>query len=139
MSYTRRSAAVMRQVDRAIDAGLLAAAQVYRNRVMRDLLPGYTHGRYSHQFQGVAGSVAVAAPVAEGDARVVRVGTNVRYALHWELGWTPRPLTTIARLAGGQVAAPVYRKEVWRPALVEEADRMQATFASVFDRVVQAS
>lgn len=134
MIYTSYSDDVEGQLLKAIDAGLIAAAATYQAEVKERLAPGYTSGDY---VTGTSlGEVAVTAPEDDGEGRAVRVGTNLLYNLYWELGWTPQLVTQMAGLAGGTVHAPIYRKEIWRPALVDTQGRQFTAFERAFGFVM---
>ncbi len=104
----------------AIDAGLIAAAQVLVNEVRRRLRGGYTSGAY---FTGVSmNSVTRSDPMTEDGVRVIRVGGKPSYLLFWELGhqnlFTDR----------------YERQERWRPALAESRNAIAQAFAATYKR-----
>jgi hypothetical protein len=148
------------QLAQAFEWGLVAAAQVYINRVKRDLRGGYTVKLYAtgnvinsvtrtqldpmpaktyELADGRKELTPTVVPAKTPDGREIRVGTNVMYALYWELGWTPASYHAVAGLAGGEIAAPLYRVPIWLPALREEQRAMQAAFKRGFDRVMGAA
>lgn len=117
MTYRSNLGRVTDRIEEARRGALFAAAQVLRTAVVNGLRGGYKSGRF------VTGNVAASVTVSpvrvtptEGE---VTVGTNVRYALYWELGhvnpWTRK----------------YERQEVWAPALRDHADRMRAAYARV--------
>lgn len=120
MAYTSNFAAVRAQMERARDAGLIAAAHVVINRVKDGLRGGYKTGAFV--TGNVMSSVTRTDPVDENGVRVIRVGTDVNYALFWELGHE--------NLFTGKFE----RKEVWVPALVETAQEQALAFARTFAR-----
>jgi hypothetical protein len=117
----------------ASEAGLLAAANHYRNRMVEVLLPGYTSGAFSNRLQGVAGSIAVSPVTATGDGLEVQVGTNqvgpngAPYPVFWELGH----LNTFTRKFEHQPR--------WEPTLIEEMGPMRERFMAAFRAVAQGA
>lgn len=106
--------------------GLIAKANVYRNAVVRGLRGGYTSGNFVTGLN--TASVSISPYVAgSGDSKYIMVGTNVLYALFWEIGhhniFTRR----------------FERVEVWRPAIEESADRMIQAYMSAFQRTMKRS
>lgn len=127
MPVNSNRAAVEARMDHAERAGLIAAAQPYRNAMIDTLKTGYTTGAFSQGFQGVAGSVAVSANTPDqvsedADGKFVVVGTSARsedgypYPLGWELGH--RNLFT----------RRYERVETWRPVLMLTAPEMIGAF-----------
>lgn len=98
----------------AVNAGLKAAAYVYANEVKRALAPGYTSGAF------VTGRVLNSVTVGEPANGAIEVGSDVDYAMYWELGhhnlFTRR----------------YERVEIWRPAL----EAMTPEMVDVFDGTV---
>jgi hypothetical protein len=72
------------QFDSAVPQGLTAAAEIYHGALRRKLLRGYTTGKFVTGT--VAASVQIAAPSVDADEWNLRVGTNLMYALYWEMG-----------------------------------------------------
>ena len=120
MAYQSNLAAVQAQMHRARDAGLIAAAQVVVNAVKEDLAGGYTSGAFV--TGNVLNSVTRTDPTDENGVRVIRVGSDVDYALFWEIGH--RNLFT----------RRFERNEVWVPALLRTAQQQADAFARVFAR-----
>lgn len=112
-----------RALDRAATGGLTAAANVYRNAVKRALAGGYTSGNYVTGH--VQNSVTQTVPARLGTGYGVRVGTNVPYALFWELGH-------INIFSGRFEQVPI-----WLPMLEESAPEMRDVFTRVFVRLAQ--
>ena len=150
MSYRSNRPAVRALLDRATDAGLLAAASVVQREVKRRIAPGYTTGEY---VTGTAlNNVIVSRPATEGLARVIRVGApamarnretgeteSLMYILHWELGWRPAFGARVydAETDRGslvQDAGPrrLLRKEIWRPSLFDTRVAQQREFVGAF-------
>jgi hypothetical protein len=122
MAYRSNLGALEARYRRARAAGLIAAATVYINAVKRGLRGGYTSGEF------VTGNVINSVTRTEPD--LVRgeivVGTNVLYALYWELGHY------------NLFTRSFQRKEVWMPALSESATRMRDAYARAFAREMAA-
>ena len=101
--------------------GLRAAAYIVYNAVKRGLRGGYTSGDFVSG--NVINSVTIS-PIFEtmADVLAIRVGSNVNYALFWEVGhyniFTRR----------------FERVEVWRPALVDTRDEQAKAFARAYKR-----
>ena len=133
MSYRSKLPAVQGQMNRARDAGLVAAAQVVINAVKQGLRGGYTSGAFVTGH--VMNSVTRTEPADENGVRVIRVGSDVDYALFWEVGFVPaRGVFSpgIGRSTQGPIG--LQRKEVWVPALLRTAPEQAAAFARVFAR-----
>lgn len=110
---------------RAVDAGLVAAALVPEGVIKRRLVKGYTSGKF--KTGRVANSVTHSQPATEGDARVIRIGTNVAiYPLAWELGHANRWTGKYERV------------QVWVPAVMENREAMIAKFQAVYARLMGA-
>lgn len=99
--------------------GLLAATQVLINAVKRGLRGGYTSGDF------VTGNVinSVTRGETEEDSNgelTMRVGTNVPYALFWELGhhntWTRK----------------FERQPIWVPATTDNLEEIRAAYARAY-------
>lgn len=120
MPYQSFLPSVQAQMERARDAGLIAAAQVVQNRVREKLRGGFTSGLFVTGT--LLNSVTRTDPVDENGVRVIRVGTDVDYAAHWELGHV------------NLFSRKFERQERWVPALFETANEQAAAFARVFAR-----
>ena len=68
------------RMEEATNAGLKAAAYVYYNEVKRALAGGYTSGDF------VTGRVLNSVTVGDVQDHAIDVGTDVMYALYWEIG-----------------------------------------------------
>lgn len=121
-AYRSNRRAVEALLGKAIDGGLIAAATVYVNAVKRGLRGGYTSGAFV--TGALMASVTRTEPRNEGVARVVRVGTNVMYAVFWELGHH------------NLFSRRYERKEVWMPELIRSAPAQRAAFQRVFERMM---
>jgi hypothetical protein len=80
----------------------------------------------------------LAEPVDTTDGVEIVVGTNVMYALYWELGWSPRSDRAIAALAGGELAAPSFRVPIWVPQIAAQSSAMNRAFERVYQRRMAA-
>lgn len=109
--------------DRARAAGLIAAAQVIINAVKRSLAGGYTSGAFV--TGNVLSSVTKSDPRPTGDGEYqISIGTNVKYALFWELGHH-------------NIFTRKYeRVEVWLPAMLNNLDAAMLAFQRVYKRVM---
>lgn len=161
MAYRSNVQSVRRLMDRAVDAGLIAGGQQIVNRVKLGLRGGYAGGEFV--TGNVMNSVTVTkldgdgpkpytrdgggmgpkemTPIAEpirvnGGARLV-IGTNVGYALPWEVGFVPAR-GVFSPGVGTSTAGPIAmrRKEVWRPAAEQGAAPARAAFQRAYDRVM---
>jgi hypothetical protein len=99
--------------DEAMAAGLTAAGYVYANEVKRALAGGYTSGDF------VTGRVLNSVTVGEPHAGTIEVGSDLDYAMFWEIGHH-----NIFTRQFEQV-------EIWRPALDVTAPEMSDVFAGV--------
>jgi hypothetical protein len=122
MAYTSNYSAVAGAFEDARKQALIAAATVLINDVKRGLRGGYTSGAFV--TGNVIGSVTRDEPLVTATEGVVRVGTNVPYALYWELGHHNAFTRKYAR------------KEVWMPALSAAAARMQDAYARTMRRLL---
>jgi hypothetical protein len=120
-TYRSRSTEVRRRFLDATDGGLIAQATVYQNAVKRELAGGFTSGDFV--TGNLLNSVTRTDPRWEGLARAIRVGTNVMYAVFWELGHY-------------NIFSRRYeRVEIWFPKMSETAAAQRAAFARVFARI----
>jgi hypothetical protein len=123
--YTSRIGAAKRLTERAIDAGLVAAAQVVVNRVKTDLRGGYRSGDFVTGLN--TASVIKTEPFSRAGARTILVGTSITdpgYPLFWELGHV------------SAFTRRFERKEVWRPALMDTKEQQYRAFVRVSARVM---
>jgi hypothetical protein len=131
MSSVSHRAEVEALIRNATEAGLLAAAHHYRNRMIEVLLPGYTSGAFSQKLLGVAGNVNVSQVQETPDGMEVQVGSNqtsdmgAPYPLFWEIGH----LNLFTRRFEHQPR--------WEPTLVQELSVMRDKFAAAFQLVAQ--
>jgi hypothetical protein len=125
-TYKSNLRLVAGRTQRATDAGLRAAAQVIVNAVVRGLAGGYKSGKFVTGLN--TASVVSTDPMTRFGERVILVGTSIKdpaYPLFWEVGFFSR------------WSRKFERKEVWGPALRDNADRAQAAFARAARRAVE--
>lgn len=121
-SYRSRSAELAQRFAGAVDAGLVAAGETFKTEVKRQLAPGYTSGAFVTGH--VLGSVTRTAPSTIGGVRVLHVGTNVDYAMFWELGHENLFMRRFAQ------------KLVWGPAITSTLEAQRAAFDEAFRRAM---
>lgn len=136
-------------IQRAIDAGLIAAANIVTKDVrkrFRDREQGYTTGDYAHRSGGVAASITQSDPHDANGVRRVTIGTNKRspegfsYPLAWELGHVNLFMGAQgndASTIGTQRTGSYQRVETFRPALDENRDLVRAAFARTVKRFLR--
>jgi len=113
-------AALLEKHRAAQQAGLRASAYIVYNAVKRALAGGYTSGDFV--TGNVINSVTIGAVFEEAGIFGVRIGSNVNYALFWEVG-------------GWNVFTRKFeRVEIWRPALIDTRDEQAAAFARAYKR-----
>ena len=122
MTYQSNLPAVLAKTRRARSAGLIAAATVLINAVKRGLRGGYKSGAW------VTGNVMNSVTRSEPDLALgeILVGTNVNYALFWELGF----MSAWSR--------KFERKEVWMPAMLSNREQIAAAYARAYAREMAA-
>jgi hypothetical protein len=113
-------AALLKKHRAAQQAGLKASAYVVFNAVKRGLRGGYTTGAFV--TGNVINSVTISRIFEDAGVFGVRVGTNVAYALMWELGHE------------NLFTRQHERVEVWRPAVSETRDEQAAAYARAYKR-----
>jgi hypothetical protein len=94
--------------DRAIKAGLIAAAETYMAPVKEQLQEGFTSGNFV--TGNLANSVARGEPAVTGDGAEIAVGStqvNPPYGLYWEVGHF------------NTFTGRTERVEVWVPTMVQ--------------------
>ena len=107
----------IRNFDEACQKGLIAAAYIAANEVKRKLRGGYTSGQFVTGT--VLNSVTRSEPVRTANGWKIVVGTNVMYALYWELGHFNLFMRRFVRV------------EHWRLAMIESRDLQREAFARV--------
>lgn len=123
MTYQSNLSAVVERLRRARMAGLIAAATVLINAVKRGLTGGYKSGDFV--TGNVRSSVTRTEPIVDGEGGSIAVGTNVMYALYWEIGHV------------NLFTRRFERKEVWMPALTSTAEEIRAAYARAFAAAMQ--
>jgi hypothetical protein len=121
VSYSSNLAAVRARFNEARDAGLRAAANVVANEVKRGLRGGYTSGAFV--TGRVLASVNTSEPYDVVNGRAIAIGTDVMYALFWELGHD------------NIFTRKHERKEVWVPALYSTRQAQLDAYARAFRRI----
>ena len=124
MTWTSRAPVLAEALHRALAQGVTAGAYVYANAVKRGLAGGYTSGAWV--TGNVMNSVTVVPAVPSPTDIVAYVGTNVLYALFWEVGHQ-----NLFTRRHEQV-------EVWRPTLLAEGGAIHARIREVTMATVQA-
>ena len=122
--FTSRRTVVNRALHEALATGLAAAGNEYADRVGRRLAFGYTSGDFV--TGNVAGSVEVTPVQRTADGLEVKIGSNVDYALFWELGHVNLFTRRYARV------------EIWRPYLLEMRERLGETIRRTAVGVIEA-
>jgi hypothetical protein len=105
--------------EKAMKAGLIAAAESYMAPVKERLQEGYTSGAFT--TGNAANSVARGEPEASGDGAEIQVGStqvDPAYPLMWEVGHQ--------NLFTGKYE----RVEVWVPTMVEMRERLVGIVAA---------
>lgn len=122
MPYTSHRREAEARLRTAQDAGLVAAAVLLQNRVKAALTGGYTSGAFV--TGRVRNSVTHTAPHPVPGGRGIEVGTNLLYALYWELGHV------------NLYTRRYERQERWRPTLLDSRHDIQREFTRVFGIVM---
>ena len=120
MSYQSNLPQIKSRLQQATDAGLLAAAAVVENKVKEGLRGGYTSGAFVTGH--VMASVNHSEPELGPNGAFILVGTDVMYALYWELGH----MNLFTR--------KFERKEVWMPALLSSRGEQLSAFQRTYQR-----
>ncbi len=122
MSWKSNVAAVSRRLEAADRAGLIAMQGIVYNEVKRRLRGGYTSGDFvtGHNWDAVTRGE----PERTADGHIGKVGTNVPYALFWELGHYSIFTRRFERV------------EVWVPALFDTRLQQIEAYRSVVQRAL---
>jgi hypothetical protein len=114
--------------EKAMAAGLIAAAEAYMAPVRERLLEGYTSGAYT--TGNAAGSVARSDfPVKTGDGMEMVVGStqvDPPYPLYWEVGH----INLFVQRGGGSVMGGYVRIPIWEPTMVEMREQLVGIVAA---------
>ena len=124
-SYKSNLRIVAKRLDKGTDAGLVAAGQQIVNGVQRGLRGGYKGGAFVTGTN--TSSVVMTEPMTRFMERLVLIGTSIAdpaYPLFWEIGH----FNIFTR--------KFERKEVWGPALRDNADKARAAFARAVKRAI---
>lgn len=114
----------MRDLTQATPLALIAAAQVFINAVKRRLAGGYTSGDFV--TGNVLNSVTRSEPEPAGmGGYALQVGTNLPYALFWELGHH------------NVFTRKFERVPVWEPAFLESQDEAATTYQRALQRFMK--
>lgn len=114
----------LQSVDSATPFALIAAAQVFINAVKKQLAGGYTSGNFV--TGNVLNSVTRSDPEPTGlGGYALEVGTNVPYALYWELGHH------------NLFSRKFERVPVWEPAFLESQDDAVNAYQRTLKRFVE--
>lgn len=120
MSYQSNLPQITQQMRDARGAGLLAAAAVVENKVKEGLRGGYKSGAFV--TGNVMASVNHSDPVVDVSGAYILVGTDVMYALYWELGHN------------NLFTRQFERKEVWMPAFLSSRAEQVAAYQRTYAR-----
>lgn len=124
---TSQAKAVAEALPVAQRAGLTAAGYSMRNSVIRELRGGYYSSLGNHGDFVTGNSinhVTVAPPEETADGMQVRVGTDLKYNLYWELGHH------------NIFTRHFERDPKWQPAYEKGKAQALARFVSVFKRTL---
>lgn len=102
--------------------GLVAAAYVLVNSVKRALKGGYTSGAFV--TGNVINSVTRSAPMRGGMGWSISVGTDLDYALFWEIGHHNLFTRRFERV------------EKWRPAFMDSREDLRAAYARTWEKAM---
>jgi hypothetical protein len=122
MTYKSNVPGIKQRMQQARFAGLLAAAAVVENEVKRGLAGGYTSGLFVTGH--VLNSATHSEPAEDERGAFILVGTNVSYALFWEVGHQ------------NLFTKKFERVEIWMPALLTTRDQQLAAFQRVYQRAL---
>ena len=118
-------AAFKERHDRACQAGLVAAAELYSGAIKDKLQHGYTSGDFV--TGNAAASVNTTPPFEDDGGWAIKVGTNEMYLLFWETGH----INLFTR--------KYERVEHWRAAMEEQGEAMRSAFAAAYQGIMGAS
>jgi len=136
------------RLDAAVDAGLIAAAQVVVNEAKlntRGAVFAVPDSPRHHVTGHLQNSIARSEPEGSAGARSIRVGTNVDYGLFWEVGWHPafghREVSATGKPTLIQHEGPrrLMRNEWLRPALMDHLSDVQAAFGRAAARIFEGA
>lgn len=114
-----------RALVRARRQGLIASARVMVRAVKRGLRGGYTTGDFV--TGNVQNSVTHSQPSEIGDGEYeILVGTNVKYAVYWEVGWRH------------YISGKFYRVPIWEQAFIDTQQAASDEYTRVVERELGA-
>jgi len=122
MPYSSNLPQVTAKMNAGTSAGLLAAAAVVENKVKDGLRGGYTSGRFVTGH--VLASVNHSEPALDANGAYILVGTDVMYALFWEVGHMNLFTRRFERV------------EVWMPALFSTRGEQLAAYQRAYARAM---
>jgi hypothetical protein len=122
MAYRSNLAAVRPNLAQATAAGLIAAAEVVIGRVKQALRGGYTSGAFV--TGRVMASVNRNEPATDERGAYILVGTDVTYALFWEVGHH------------NLFTRKFERQERWMPAFLDSRNQQRDAFLAAFTRTL---
>ena len=122
MSYQSNLPQVTARHKAATAAGLLAAAAVVETKVKESLAGGYTSGAFV--TGNVMNSVNHSEPEIGPNGAFILVGTDVMYALYWEVGHF------------NLFTRKFERVEKWMPAFLGSRAEQMAAFQRVYARLM---
>jgi hypothetical protein len=122
MPWKSNIPAIKSRHTQGVENGLLAAAAVLEAKVKEGLKGGYTSGRFVTGH--VMASVNHSDPTVGPNGAYILVGTDVMYALFWEIGHQNRWTRKFERV------------EVWMPAFLDTRSEQMAAFQRVYRRTM---
>lgn len=122
-SWTSNLPAFLKDQDEAERLGLIAAAYVLVNSVKRALRGGYTSGNFV--TGNVINSVTRGQPFRDGMGWAIEAGTDLMYALFWEIGHH------------NLFTRKYERVEKWRPAFMDARPAMAEAYARQWEKTMQ--
>lgn len=134
VTVTNNFGAFERRFKDAVDAGLIAAAQVVINQAKRNVrgsVFAVPESPRHHVTGNLMNSITRSEPSTEDGVRVIRVGTNVSYGLYWEVGWQPHMTKAGPRR--------LLRHPWLLPAAMDTRQEQAAAFARAAGAVLAAS
>ena len=111
---------VLNALKSAAREGLNEAAQIYTNNMKRALRGGFTSGDFV--TGNLMNSVTRTSVTENGNDLEVKVGTNVPYAVYWEVGHH------------NIYTRKFEREERWRPTLLSSMASMRDAIRNAFGR-----
>lgn len=141
MSWTSNVPAIKAKMREATDEGLRAAAQVGVNATQKALAGGWARMAWPgppSPTGTLSASVRHGEPFDAGTSRAILYGTDVRYAIWWELGfnkWPARFSEKLQRWYSYPGPTTFYRHEVWVPLFYQLRPEFLAASQRAYARV----